>query len=94
MRRRPTQKVSVSLPADALEALRKHAKRKHAGNLSAAIAALARLARYEDGADALVAALGDDAKVTPAESAAFEAEWTAPLPPPPGRDPKRSRRAA
>ncbi len=84
-----TQKVSVSLPGDALDALRAHAKRKYGGNLSAAIAALARLARYEDGADALMEWIGE---VPEADRAALAAEWTSPLRPPAVT--KRRRKAA
>lgn len=95
MRRKvTTEKVSVSLPSDQLAALRAHAKRKYDGNLSAAIAGLARIARYEDGADALVAALGPAARVTAAEAAALEAEWTAPLPPAPLVTARRRSKAA
>ena len=50
-------------------------------SLSALLSDLVKLARYEEGADALVAWLGDAAKPTEQERAVFEAERCAPLSP-------------
>jgi hypothetical protein len=87
-RRLRTEKVSVSLRSDDLKVLRARAKRIHGGNLSAVLSDLAQVARYEEGADALVEWLGDAAKLTDAERAAFEAERRAPLAPPPSARPR------
>lgn len=60
MSKRPgvTEKISISLNRDDLAALKKRAKRLHAGNLSAVIAELAADARLLEGMSELVDWLG------------------------------------
>lgn len=83
MPRRPlTEKVSVSLKKEDLSVLRARAKRLYGGNLSALLSDLAKLARYEEGADALLEWLGPAATLTDADRARFDAERRAPLQPP------------
>jgi hypothetical protein len=74
-----TEKVSVSLKKEDLKILRARAKRLYGGNLSALLSDFAKLARYEEGADALIEWLGSAAKPTDEERAGFEAEREAPL---------------
>jgi hypothetical protein len=70
-----TEKISVSLDRDDLEALRRRAKRLYDGNLSAAVAEGARRIREQEGREALVAWLGPAALATPDERKAIRAEW-------------------
>jgi hypothetical protein len=81
-----TEKVSVSLKKDDLRVLRGRAKRLYGGNLSALLSDFAKLARYEDDADELIAWLTEDYRPGPEALAAIEREWA---PPPPA--PKRAR---
>ena len=87
-----TEKVSVSLKKEDLRVLRARSKRLYGGNLSALVSDFAKLARYEEGADALLEWLGDAANPTEEERGAFESERRAPLPPPKGA--RRKRKAA
>lgn len=72
-----TAKISVSLSTSDLAALRRRARVRHGGNLSAAIAEGVRRVREEEGREQLVKWLGDAARVTSAEREALIAEWTA-----------------
>jgi hypothetical protein len=70
-----TEKISVSLDRDDLQALRKRAKRLYGGNVSAAIAEGARRIREEEGREKLVTWLGDSGKTTAEEREAIRDEW-------------------
>jgi hypothetical protein len=74
-----TEKLSISLDRADLAVLRRHARIRHGGNLSAVIAEVARRLVEEEGRLALVAWLGDADRPTPAEREAILAEWTAPI---------------
>jgi len=84
-----TEKVSVSLKKEDLKVLRARARRLYGGNLSALLSDFAKLARYEEGADALLEWLGDAARPTDEERAVFEAERRSPSPAPKGARQKR-----
>jgi hypothetical protein len=70
-----THKVSISLNRADLATLRQRARRLYGGNLSAAIAEAAHRFREEEGREALVAWLGDTARLTPDQREAIRAEW-------------------
>ena len=70
-----TEKISVSLERDVLQALRRRAKRLYGGNVSAAIAEGARRVREEEGREKLVAWLGDSGETTRQERDGIRAEW-------------------
>jgi hypothetical protein len=76
-----TVKLSVSIDAELLSALRQRARRIHGGNLSAAITEGVRRAIEEEGREALLAWLGPASELTPAERATFAAERAAAAPP-------------
>jgi hypothetical protein len=80
-----TEKISVSLDRQDLQALRRRAKRLYGGNVSAAIAEGARRVREEEGREKLVAWLGDIAKTTPDERDAIRNEWNGGSPSPRSR---------
>ena len=82
MTKRPgtTKKISISLDADILTALKKRARRLHEGNLSAVIAELAADAALLEGMQALLDSLGG-ATLTDEDRARIDAEWAGtPLP--------------
>lgn len=79
-----TVKVSVSLARDDVAALKRHAKRAHAGNLSAAFADAAKWIRQREARRLLVAALGGSV-LTPEAARAIDAELE------PARKPARAR---
>ena len=81
-----TQKLSISLDADEVAALKRRAARLYEGNLSAAVAEGIRRIREEEGREALVKWLGDSGKATVAERRRIIESWSA--------APRRRRRAA
>lgn len=82
------EKVTISITAAHLEAMRRFAKREHGGNLSGAFAELVAEKSRLDAMDALLAQLPP---ATAEEMAQVRAEREAPLPPPPRlRRPKRT----
>ena len=85
-----TEKVSVSFKKEDLRVLRARAKRHYGGNLSALLSDLAKLARYEEGADSLLEWLGDAATLTDEERVAFDAERRAAPSPPRTRHKRRA----
>jgi Arc/MetJ-type ribon-helix-helix transcriptional regulator len=75
-----TEKVSISLDRSDLAVLRKRARARYAGNLSAVVAEGVRRIQEEEGREALVRWLGDAAVTTAGEREAILAEWlTAPV---------------
>jgi hypothetical protein len=81
-----TQKISVSLSRSDLAALKKRAKRLHAGNVSAVISELAADAALLEGMHDLVNWLGGPS-LTDHERQAIDREWAARP-----RVPKRTRK--
>lgn len=81
-------KISISLPDDEIAWLRARARKRHAGNLSAALSEAAQLLRHLDSMDGLLDRLGAP-RLTEAETDALDAEIT-------GASPvaRRRRRAA
>lgn len=84
-----TEKISISLDREAVATLRRRAKVRYAGNLSAVIAEGVRRVQEEEGREALVAWLGRAGQTSPAEREAIIAEWLGTPAPP-----KRARRSA
>lgn len=80
-----TVKLSISLDRADLALLRKRARRRHQGNLSAVIAEGVRRLQEEEGREALLAWLGESAIASPAEHDAIRAEWQ-----PDARTPRRT----
>ena len=74
--------LSISLRPETLALLRRHAKRVHGGNLSAAIAEAAELLRTEDARNALAAEFDRlFGPMSPEASARIQAEWRGEIPP-------------
>lgn len=82
-----TTKVSVSLDANDLAALKRHARESHGGNLSAAVAEAARWIRQREARRRLVDVLGGPT-LTADSAAAIDAEQAGG----PRYEPKRPRR--
>lgn len=70
-----TGKISVSLDRADLALLRKRARRLYDGNLSAAIADGVQRVKEEEGREALVAWLGEAARLTSEQRDSIRAEW-------------------
>lgn len=71
-----TSKISISLDPEAMATLEARAKRVAGGNLSAAVADALRVAKEQEGREALVAWLREvHGEPTDEERAAIRAEW-------------------
>jgi hypothetical protein len=70
-----TEKISISLDARDVAALRRRAGKLYEGNLSAAIAEGVRRVREEEGREGLVRWLGAAGHATPAERHAILRSW-------------------
>jgi hypothetical protein len=82
-----TTKVSVTIDESALAWLRRRAKRVHGGNLSAAIAEAALVARRQEALEAFLREEGVP-ELSERELNEIVAEWA-----PPQRKPRRSKKA-
>ena len=70
-----TEKISISLDRSDLAALKRRARQRWGGNLSAAIAEGARRIKEEEGREALVKWLGAAGTTTPEQRNGIRAEW-------------------
>ena len=86
----PTTKISVTIDDIELEWLKRRAKRVHAGNLSAAIVEAARAIRKQEALKSFLEATGAPV-LTPEEVDTIRAEWSAPVPRPAARAPRKKR---
>ena len=84
-----TEKVSISLVGSDLAVLRRRARSRYGGNLSAVVAEAVQRIREEEGRAALLEWIGEAGKLTSSEREAIVAEWLAPA-----TTRKRRRRAA
>jgi len=77
MKKRPggTTHLSISLPAEQAEILKRRAKRVHAGNVSRVVSDAIRYIAYEEGRDVLIASFRGKGKPTPKEAAELDAAW-------------------
>jgi hypothetical protein len=77
MKKRPggTTQLSISLPTEEAELLRRRAKRVHGGNVSRVVSDAIKYIAYEEGRDALIASFERSAKPTPAEARELDAAW-------------------
>jgi hypothetical protein len=75
--RRPggTVKLSISLDAADIAALRRIARRRYNGNLSGLLADGVRLLREEEGRQALLSWIGKENMPTPEQAEAIRREW-------------------
>ena len=69
-----TQKISISVDRNDLAWLRKRA-RKLGGNVSAVVALATRMMRQQEAREALLAELGDVAKISPERAQEIRGEW-------------------
>jgi hypothetical protein len=77
MKKRPggTTHLSISLPKEEANVLKRRAKRVYGGNVSRVVSDAIRYVAYEEGRDALVASFGGKGKPTPEEARQLDAEW-------------------
>lgn len=70
-----TVHLSISLPAEEANLLKRRAKKMHKGNVSRVVSDAVRYIAYEEGRDALLASFEHRVKLTDADRRRLDAEW-------------------
>lgn len=73
-----TTDLSISLPTEEAEVLKRRAKRVYGGNISRVVSDAIRYIAYEEGRDALIASFGEKGQPTNEEMRKLDMDWGLP----------------